>query len=234
LWQHLTEEITPEMGEWRNQHPKATLREIETELATRLSRMRARMLEDLALASASATWTQISAAVPLCPDCHQPLDDRGTKRRSLLTHSGQQLELARSYIDYHYAEALRILDHPQAAEHITLIGQTSTPDGPLLSAAECTRLRQELKRDGPDDVLAELRTLVETQEQLPELSKALAYLEKRQAMMRYPQFAADAWPLGSGMVESANTLVVEDGLKGSGMHWVVESVTPMGAAQRLM
>lgn len=98
LWQHLTEDITREMGEWRLTHPKATLREIETELDTRLSRMRARMLEDLALTSASATWTQTRTALPpLCPDCHQALDDRGAKRRTLLTHGGQHLELERSY-----------------------------------------------------------------------------------------------------------------------------------------
>src|SRR5262245_10623899 len=98
LWQHLTEEITREMGEWREQHPKATLREIETELDTHLSRMRARMLEDLALTSTSATWLHSPAAPPPhCPDCHQPLDERGAKRRTLLTHGGQQLELERSY-----------------------------------------------------------------------------------------------------------------------------------------
>lgn len=136
-------------------------------------------------------------------------------------------EWCQSFIDYHYAEALRILDLPHAAEHITLIGQTTTPDGLLLSAAECARLRQELKQDGPDGVLAELRTLVEAHGELPELAKALAYLEKRQAQMRYPQFAADGWPLGSGMVESANKLVVEERLKGSGMHWVEEHVNPM-------
>src|SRR5215213_6074228 len=50
-------------------------------------------------------------------------------------------EWCQSFIDYHYAEAVRILDHPHAAEHITLIGQTATADGPLLSAAECARLR---------------------------------------------------------------------------------------------
>lgn len=38
LWHQLTEEITSGMREWRNQHPKATLREIETELDARLAR----------------------------------------------------------------------------------------------------------------------------------------------------------------------------------------------------
>src|SRR5262245_57905065 len=98
LWQHLTEELTREMREWRLVHPKATLRQIETELDARLARMRARMLEDLALTSSSAVWAESPALEqPLCPDCQHPLDQRGAKTRSLLTHGGQQLRLTRSY-----------------------------------------------------------------------------------------------------------------------------------------
>jgi len=136
-------------------------------------------------------------------------------------------EWCQSFIDYHYAEALRILDLPHAGEHITLIGQTITADGSLLSEAECARLRHSLKQDGPDGVLAELRTLVQAHPELEEAHKALAYLEKRVAQMRYPQFVAEGWPLGSGMVESANKLVVEDRLKGAGKHWVEGNVNPM-------
>lgn len=136
-------------------------------------------------------------------------------------------EWCQSFIDYHYVEAVRILDLPHAAEHITLIGQSETPDGPLLSAAECARLRHELKQDGPESVLAELGEVVAAHTELPELAKELAYLEKRRAQLQYPQFVAQGWPLGSGMVESANKLVVEDRLKGAGMHWVEGSVNPM-------
>ncbi|MFL5800791.1 MAG: hypothetical protein ACJ8CR_03540 [Roseiflexaceae bacterium] len=44
LWQQLSAELTLEMRAWRLLLPKATLREIETELDTRLSHMRARLL----------------------------------------------------------------------------------------------------------------------------------------------------------------------------------------------
>jgi len=39
------------MKEWRVQHPRATLSEMEVALDESLNRMRARMLEDMALAS---------------------------------------------------------------------------------------------------------------------------------------------------------------------------------------
>lgn len=136
-------------------------------------------------------------------------------------------EWCQSFIDYHYVEAVRILDHPHAAEHITLIGQTSSGDGRLLSEAACARLRSELKQEGPDGVLAELRDVLSAQGELVEAARALAYLEKRQAQMRYDEFKAEGWPLGSGMVESGNKLVVEERLKGSGKHWVEGNVNPM-------
>lgn len=45
--------------------------------------------------------------------------------------------------------------------------------------------------------------------------------------MQYPQFRRDGWPIGSGMVESANKNVVEARLKGPGMHWQRKNVNPM-------
>jgi hypothetical protein len=56
---------------------------------------------------------------------------------------------------------------------------------------------------------------------------ALQYLEKRVDQMAYPAFQAAGWPIGSGMVESANKLVVEDRLKGAGMHWAETNVNPL-------
>jgi YgiT-type zinc finger domain-containing protein len=94
----LTEDITTGMYEWRNQHPKATLREIETELDMRLARARARMLEDLALQSTAASWQDAARLhTPSCPECGTPLHERGTHSRTLLTQGGQELTLERSY-----------------------------------------------------------------------------------------------------------------------------------------
>jgi len=94
----LTEDITSGMHEWRLQHPKATLREIELELDTRLAHARARMLEDLALQSTAASWQDAAHLhTPTCPQCGTPLDERGAHSRTLLTHGGQELTLERSY-----------------------------------------------------------------------------------------------------------------------------------------
>ena len=75
--------------------------------------------------------------------------------------------------------------------------------------------------------MPQLRALVATQPANQDLASQLAYLETRMAQLQYPQFAADGWPIGSGMVESANKLVVEDRLKGAGMHWADANVIGM-------
>ena len=98
LWRQLTEEITQAMCQWRELHPKATLREIETELDARLAHARARMLEDLAVASTAASWQDRARLhSPSCPECGTPLDERGSHPRTLLTQGDQQLTLQRSY-----------------------------------------------------------------------------------------------------------------------------------------
>ena len=45
----------------------------------------------------------------------------------------------------------------------------------------------------------------------------------REGLMQYPQFRRQGWPIGSGMVESANKLVVEARLKGAGMRLRTQS-----------
>jgi hypothetical protein len=129
-----------------------------------------------------------------------------------------------SFVDLHYPEAVRILDFAHAAEYLTAIAQTTGVDGPLLSPAQLVELRHALKHDGPTAVFLRLRALVATQADNAALASQLAYLETREAQLQYPQFVADGWPIGSGMVESANKLVVEDRLKGAGMHWADANV----------
>ena len=45
--------------------------------------------------------------------------------------------------------------------------------------------------------------------------------------MQYPRYQQQGWPIGSGMVESANKHVVQARLKGAGMHWAPCHVNPM-------
>jgi hypothetical protein len=94
LWHKLSEEVISGMKEWRVRHPKATLSEIEEALDERLGKMRARMLEDLALASAAANLNETEVK---CTECGGRLESRGNKARKMKTHYNQEIKLRRGY-----------------------------------------------------------------------------------------------------------------------------------------
>ena len=97
-WQELSEEVISGMKEWRLDNPKATFAEIETELDLRLAKLRGRMLQDTALASASAGWSGNQPGErPECPGCGRELVCWGKRRRRLQTLGRQEVTLEREY-----------------------------------------------------------------------------------------------------------------------------------------
>jgi hypothetical protein len=152
---------------------------------------------------------------------------RGVERAGRVGAVVDGAEWCQTFIDLHAPQAVRILDFPHAAEYVDAIGQTAGVHGPLLAATERANLRPDLKHSGPTTVVACLQTTVTAAGYPGETATQLAYLEKRLDQMDYPQFRAAHWPIGSGMVESANKLVVEERLKGAGMHWAEANVNPM-------
>jgi YgiT-type zinc finger domain-containing protein len=95
-WNGLSEEINSGMAEWRELHPRATFREIETEVDKRLAILRARMLSDAAIRSAQTEWAGGSREAS-CPACGARLEQNGKKKRKLQTRGGQEVELEREY-----------------------------------------------------------------------------------------------------------------------------------------
>jgi ribosomal protein S27AE len=97
-WAGDAESVWTGMADWRAAHPKATFSEIEAALDERLSRVRARVLADLALASAATDAVGESAGErPQCARCGSVLRGRSTSARTLLTHGGGEVRLERTY-----------------------------------------------------------------------------------------------------------------------------------------
>jgi len=136
-------------------------------------------------------------------------------------------EWIQGFIDFHAPTATRILDFPHAAQRICQIGDAVLGAEHASLRAWQTRQLHALKHDGAVGVLDHLRSFAAAQLTLPVVAENLAYLEKRVAQMDYPTFQSAGWPIGSGMVESANKVVVEARLKGAGMHWSRLSVNPL-------
>jgi hypothetical protein len=131
------------------------------------------------------------------------------------------------FTDRHRPDAVRILDFPHAGEHIDELLQALEQAKMHCPPHMLDRCLHILKYRGP-------RPLLRMADRMPShlagrkgVQEHLDYLRKREALMQYPQFQRDGWPIGSGMVESANKNVVEARLKGTGMHWERKNVNPM-------
>jgi hypothetical protein len=141
------------------------------------------------------------------------------------------------FLDVQCPAAVRILDWPHAVGYLAKVAQAlygvATPEHHAWLAVQ----RETLLHGDPQVVLQKLRSLQEDLRvqagdappppALAVLTESLDYLDKRAAMLRYAQFRALGYPIGSGAVESANKLVVEARLKGAGMHWALAHVNPL-------
>lgn len=132
-----------------------------------------------------------------------------------------------SFTDRHRSDALCILDFPHAAEHIAKLLEALAQAGMCFPDLMLERCLHVLKHRGPRPLLRMADRLGSHLTQQKGVHEHLDYLRKREALMQYPVFRQQGWPIGSGIVESANKNIVEARLKGSGMHWERKHVNPM-------
>lgn len=136
------------------------------------------------------------------------------------------------FVDLHRPDAVRILDFPHAAEHLTAAVSptwgTDTPATQTWLATQC----HTLKHGDPADVLEALclvPTATAADPVAAEAARASAvdYLAARWAQIQYADFVARGLPIGSGCVEGGHKVVMQARMKGSGMHWAPANVNPL-------
>jgi hypothetical protein len=136
-------------------------------------------------------------------------------------------EWLQGLVDYHRPDALRVLDFPHAAEYIADIREILQGAGVKLPKKWLSKQLRNLKHKGPHALLTQLHQLRRRYPHRKGLENKISYLQKREMQMHYPEYQAAGWPIGSGVVESSNKLVVEARLKGAGMHWDPDNVNKM-------
>jgi hypothetical protein len=127
------------------------------------------------------------------------------------------------FIDLHRPDALRILDFPHAAEHLHLLIEALQQAGVSVPVRGLERSLHILKHRDPGLLLRWCERLPAAVQALEAVQKQLHYFRKRVSLMQYPQYQQQGWPIGSGIVESANKLVVQARLKGAGMRFRTDS-----------
>ena len=97
IWQERSEVAFGEVTQWREEHPKATLAEIEAIIDSKIMALRAAMIQDTALTSSARSPSKTSST-PTCEQCGHPLQGRGQRKRTLQTQGGQDVTLHREYL----------------------------------------------------------------------------------------------------------------------------------------
>jgi hypothetical protein len=177
---------------------------------------------------------------------------RGTEKAGRVGAVNDGADWEQGFVDYHRPDAVRILDWGHATEHLAAAAQAVLGAGTADVSEWLSIQLHELKHGDSEEVLSALRELKgrlladpESEGQAREVvpgreqdfktvSDHLEYLEKRRDQIRYAEFIRAGLPIGSGIVESANKLVVEARLKGAGMHWEREHVNPMVALRNIV
>lgn len=139
-------------------------------------------------------------------------------------------EWIQGVFDDHCPDAVRVLDFEHASGYVEASGKLLFGEGTESAQQWISGQLHRLKHEGGEPVVDTLRSW-EAALQAPAekqlLGKHRHYLEKREELLRYPEFRAAGWPIGTGSVESGNKRVVERRLKGAGMHWAEGNVDPM-------
>ena len=103
-WDTAMKEILSGLKEWRLAHPRVPMVELERETARRMSKLVARVVQDMALASDAADVGAARAhgemeTGQVCPQCGGRLQSRGKHARRLTGAHDQPVELERSYLE---------------------------------------------------------------------------------------------------------------------------------------
>ncbi len=166
------------------------------------------------------------------------LHRRGTSTAGTVVAITDGASWCQGFLDLHRHDAVRILDFPHALEHLGEVAAAVFGPG-TAAASDWLGVQASALRHGREaDVLSDLAVrahaagLDDETRQL--LTRTHTYLMTRREHIRYQDFVAAGYPIGSGCVESANKLVVEARLKGAGMHWARPHVNPMLALRTLI
>ena len=119
-----------------------------------------------------------------------------------------------------YGNCVEILDWWHAVEKLWLIAQHHFDAESEQATAWVSAQKQLLIEGSLRAILRNIRLLYPRGDALPDpVRKATHYLFHNRKRMRYRLFREAGYPIGSGTVESACKLVVQQRLKQSGMRW---------------
>lgn len=155
---------------------------------------------------------------------------RGLERAPEVCFGSDGAPWCQRFPERHCPDAVRSLDFWHAAEYVHAFSKVLWPGQEGNQQWWAGEMLHDLKHHGPWRLLRSLAgwEALGGRRKLGQAAAAtLDYFAARSELLDYPGLRAAGWPLGTGAVESANKLVVEERLKGPGMHWGEVHVNPL-------
>jgi len=127
---------------------------------------------------------------------------------------------ARQFVGIGQVQVVEIVDIFHAFEHLWTVANAVFGAGSAKAGEWVDPLKRQLEERGAGPILEALGQLqAEDEGAAKEVRNALAYFTEHAARMDYPRFIALKSPIGSGAVEGACKVILEEREKGTGMRW---------------
>ena len=134
-----------------------------------------------------------------------------------------------------FFQCVQILDWWHAVEYLWEIARVAFSDDDEKARNWVAVQKRLLAQSQLRQVMHNIRLLFPRGQKLPEsVRKSVLYFFHNRWRMRYREFRAAGCPIGSGSVESACKLVVQQRMKQSGMRWSREGAQSMLALRSLL
>jgi hypothetical protein len=125
--------------------------------------------------------------------------------------------------NFNRADLVLILDFYHPATYLEALARALYPNDPERAEGQAEQWCRLLKEEGGALTLAVLREwdwpARKSKALREQWEKTATYFENNRHRMEYPEYQAEGWQIGSGVVESACKTVVGQRLKGAGKRW---------------
>ncbi len=125
-------------------------------------------------------------------------------------------------ISHHYPEAVQIVDWFHATEYIAPVAQAAFSDD-AQAETWIKQVRSDLWDGKLDAVLAAFEHLTNHPRASLPAQKAVTYFTNNRERMRYPEFRAKGYQIGSGTIESGCKQIATQRLKVAGAIWNLDN-----------
>lgn len=147
---------------------------------------------------------------------------RGADRAEELVFIADGAHWIWNLVEEHFPHAIQIVDWYHATEYIWKVAHAAYGEGSDLAKAWANQRLTELWQGEFDKVLTAFRKRVKPGQNDDPAQKALTYFQNNEHRMRYPEFRAKGYQIGSGTIESGCKRVIGARLKQAGMIWSLQ------------